>query len=74
MVKNEFVVSNESVFMDALWKEWRRDLRDSKDKKMRELGRILRRIEKGTATKEDMRIFLTDKMLDTYNAILSPDA
>lgn len=54
--------------MDSLWKDWVRDMCHSKDKRMREIGRILRRIEKGTATKEDMSIFLTDKMRTTYNA------
>lgn len=55
--------------MDHLWKEFVYELRHSHDKKLREMGRLFRRIEKGTATQEDMRIFLTDKMRTTYNDI-----
>lgn len=69
MVKNVFVETKEYVFMDSLWKDFTRDLRRSKDKKLREMGRLFRRIEKGEATKEEMRIFLTDKMKGIYNDV-----
>lgn len=54
--------------MDSLWKDFVCELRYSKDKRLREIGKLFRRIEKGTATKEDMSIFLTDKMRTKYNA------
>lgn len=69
MVKNVFIETKEYVFMDSLWKDFVRDLRHSKDRKLREMGKLFRRIEKGEATKEEMRIFLTDKMKTIYNDI-----
>lgn len=53
--------------MDSLWKDIVYDLRHSKDKKLREMGKLFRRIEKGKATKEDMRIFLKDNVMTIYN-------
>lgn len=60
--------------MDALWKDMVYDLRHSDCKKLREMGKLFRRIKKGTATQEDMRIFLTDKMEPKYNNIHVGDA